>query len=416
MEDHILHVQMLGGFSMEYNGKRLASEKNFTSKSSQLLQLLFLHMDDGIPKKVLLDALYGREEVENQNGSLNNTIFRLRRQLEALGLPESKYFNQKSGIYRWEKDIPTEVDIHCFEEKVTKARELSDEQEREKELIEACSLYTGEFLPTMIGEDWATVANVHYQDLYFSVLEEVCMWLKKQEKYEKIYDLTTAASKIYPFEEWQLWRIDSLIAMNHYQEAMEIYKDATRLFFDEMGLSPSEKMLERFQLMSSRLRQPVSAVEEIRNGLRERESRNGAYYCTFPSFIDVYHVISRIMERRGVSVFIMLCTLMPNKGDIQIGTERNKGASEQLRWAIGSALRKGDFYTSYSENQYLVMLIGTKQENCGIIAERIDAKFKENFNAHYRSQYYVASVADLLDANEDEEKTFQSLGTQWDEV
>ena len=30
MEDHILHVQMLGGFSMEYNGKRLASEKNFT--------------------------------------------------------------------------------------------------------------------------------------------------------------------------------------------------------------------------------------------------------------------------------------------------------------------------------------------------------------------------------------------------
>lgn len=68
MEDHILHVQMLGGFSMEYNGKRLASEKNFTSKSSQLLQLLFLHMDDGIPKKVLLDALYGREDVENQNG------------------------------------------------------------------------------------------------------------------------------------------------------------------------------------------------------------------------------------------------------------------------------------------------------------------------------------------------------------
>lgn len=104
---------------------------------------------------------------------------------------------------------------------------------------------------------------------------------EKQEKYEKIYDLTTAASKIYPFEEWQLWRIDSLIAMNHYQEAMEIYKDATRLFFDEMGLSPSEKMLERFQLMSSRLRQPVSAVEEIRNGLRERESRNGAYYAHF---------------------------------------------------------------------------------------------------------------------------------------
>lgn len=32
MEDHILHVQMLGGFSMEYNGKRLASEKTLHQK------------------------------------------------------------------------------------------------------------------------------------------------------------------------------------------------------------------------------------------------------------------------------------------------------------------------------------------------------------------------------------------------
>ncbi len=46
-------------------------------------QLLMFHSEDGgISKAAMIDALYGRVEVENKNGSLNNTIFRLRKQLE----------------------------------------------------------------------------------------------------------------------------------------------------------------------------------------------------------------------------------------------------------------------------------------------------------------------------------------------
>ena len=103
MEKNVLKVRMLGTFSLEYKGKELVLDRNKASKTTQLFQLLMFHTEDGgISKAAMIDALYGRVEVENKNGSLNNTIFRLRRQLEALGLPESKYFNQKSGIYRWE--------------------------------------------------------------------------------------------------------------------------------------------------------------------------------------------------------------------------------------------------------------------------------------------------------------------------
>ena len=37
------------------------------------------------------ESLYGREEVENLNASLNNTIFRLRRYLEDSPLPTGRY-------------------------------------------------------------------------------------------------------------------------------------------------------------------------------------------------------------------------------------------------------------------------------------------------------------------------------------
>lgn len=47
MEKEILQVQMLGGFSLVYQGKTLVFDRNYTSKSTQLLQILFLHLENG---------------------------------------------------------------------------------------------------------------------------------------------------------------------------------------------------------------------------------------------------------------------------------------------------------------------------------------------------------------------------------
>ena len=99
MEKNILKVCMLGTFSLEYEGKELVLDRNKGSKTTQLFQLLMLHTQDGgISKAAMIEALYGRVEVENKNGSLNNTIFRLRKQLKDIGLPESKYINIQSGM------------------------------------------------------------------------------------------------------------------------------------------------------------------------------------------------------------------------------------------------------------------------------------------------------------------------------
>ena len=97
-------------------------DRNYISKSTQLLQILFLHLEKGIAKERLLEELYGRDDVENRNGSLNNTIFRLRKQLEAAGLPEDKYFYLKKGIYYWDSAIPVETDLSVFEKKLEESR------------------------------------------------------------------------------------------------------------------------------------------------------------------------------------------------------------------------------------------------------------------------------------------------------
>ena len=105
--------------------------------------------------------------------------------------------------------------------------------------------------------------------------------------------------------EWQLWRIDSLLALNRHKEALKVYEETASLYFNEFGLKPSEKMLERFHSMSSQIQGVPSDMWEIRRDLREKTKGKGAYFCSLPSFIDTYRIITRMTERTGMSVFLI---------------------------------------------------------------------------------------------------------------
>ena len=64
MERRILKIQMLGCFSLEYDGKELVLDRNKVSKTTQLFQLILLHSQDrGISKVALIEALYGRSDI-----------------------------------------------------------------------------------------------------------------------------------------------------------------------------------------------------------------------------------------------------------------------------------------------------------------------------------------------------------------
>jgi len=81
--------------------------------------------------------------------------------------------------------------------------------------------------------------------------------------------------------------------MSRYKEGLEVYQNTEKLLFDEMGVAPSERLLKRFKLMGERTSQAAGALSDIKERLREKEAAVGAYFCPFPSFVDIYHVFSR---------------------------------------------------------------------------------------------------------------------------
>lgn len=401
MPEKILKVKMLGGFSLQYDGKEIVLDRNAVSKTVHLMQIIMGNVREGISKGSLIDALYGRDdEVENKNGSLNNTIYRLRKQLKAAGLPESSYINIKKGICKWDDKIPLEVDVDLFERTVRKCKEEEDEDKREELLCLACHLYRGEFLPEMIGEIWVAERNIYYKEQFVSCLTELLVQLKKEKKYEKILRLADSAAKIYPYDDWQVWQIDSLIGLSRFREAMEVYEKSTKMMFETMNVLPSPEMLEKAKVMGEKISQVSEAIGDIKKRLNELDKEEGAYFCSFPSFADTYHIFVRMMERGFISVTIMLCTLKSTKTVVELDDDKVKEASQTLRRTIQKTLRRGDFFTRYNARQYLIMLPEIALENGKVVSDRIDAGFQANMqNKDFVIDYYVASITEFYPAD-----------------
>lgn len=86
--------------------------------------------------------------------------------------------------------------------------------------------------------------------------------------YEKVNRIAMRAEEIYPFDDWQIYHIDGLIAMGRYEEAMALYEKTEKLFFEELGIAPSKEIIKRFHCMGERMSQAEAALDDIRT---ERE-------------------------------------------------------------------------------------------------------------------------------------------------
>lgn len=389
-----LRVQMLGGFSMLYGDQQLTFGKNVASKSMQLLQLLLYRKDSGVERKELMDTLYGRSNLSDPSNNLRVSVHRLRKQLIDAGLPKEEYIHIDEGVYCWKSSFPVSIDVLEFQALICQAKEVEDEA-RINLLHQAVNLYSGDFLPKLSGEDWVVLESVGHKRAYEDALREVLVYQSSKEQYAEMLRLAGIASDLYPFDEWQSYKIEAFMGMGKDEEALRVYNETSKLFFEELGISPSERIENQFKIMSDHMRNIPKLISDIQDGLQEKEEEKGAYYCSFPSFLDEYRVVKRIVERNGDSVYLMLCTLMDSKGNPMQSGKKLDEMSKELRKAIKDSLRKGDSYTQYSANQFLILLIGTKEESCHVVSERISEHLSK-VHKHWRNcvEYHISSIID----------------------
>lgn len=393
--EEVLKVQMLGGFTMTYCGKQLQLGKNQTTKVMQLLQLLLNAGPQGISRLGLMERLFDGDMEGDRANNLRVNIFHLRKMLQKTELPKEMYIRTENGRYYFDSSFPVEVDARRFEEHIRQAEQQKGEARLEL-LKKACYDYTGTFLPALTVEAWVVVEAVHLQNLYFSALEEVCGQMKERGEYTELLELASRAASLYPFDEWQTWQMECLMNLGRPMEAIALYEKTTELYYNELNMPPSERMLEYFRRMSSQVRLNTADFNRIQETLREDGGEKGAYFCSYPSFVDTYRMMVRLMERSGQSVYLLLCTLYDERQGK--GIQQRKELSQKLSSSIKEALRRGDVYTCYNLSQYLVILTGIRKEECSIATNRIDACFrKKEGSRRVHISYRMASIIQMTD-------------------
>lgn len=393
----ILKVRLFGTERITYDDTPIFYGRNSITKAMKLLLILLYSGSEGINRNKLLDDLFGREELSNASNNLRVTMHRLKKMLEEAGLPEYEYIVSRDGVYYWDSPFETEVDVVIFKELIGAAEEETDRYRKLEMLKKACQLYVGEFLQKLSGDEWVLMEGVQCKNMYAYALQEMCDLLMVNREYEEVIHAVDLACKLYPFDEWQVYKIEAYIAMNRYKDALKEYETTAKILIEELGVSPSKKMLEQFKTLSSHITNRPQAIGEIKGGLREEKRENGAFYCTLPGFRDAYRIIRRGMERNGQSVFLLVCTLIDSKGRPMEYSERQTEMSDALFKAIKGSLRRSDSFTKYNQSQFLAMLMGTNEENCQIVIDRICGNFAREHRAWADNLQF--SVTSLYDAD-----------------
>ena len=373
-----IQVRMLGDFSLSYQGSALHLERTNSTKAMQALQALLYRYPEGIPRERLMDILYADDSAADPANNLKVTISNLRRLLARAGLPQEVTIRYKAGSYLFCCELPLTLDVRQFEEELAQAKSSGAEEARLSHLLRAAELYTGDFLPHLMGSDWAVIAASQLRQSYFACVRALAELMARRDEWEALLALATRTAALYHMEEWQCLRIDCLMKLERYSEAKQVYDQAVHELSEEFDVKPSDELVKRFRQLSLAGQENTETVAEITGHISEPQRQSGAYYCSYPSFIDVYRMCCRMMERSGQSAYLLMYWLCDSRGRLLEDPDKIAVAAQKLGAAIGRSLRRGDAYTQHGRDRFLVLLIGTNRENCSIVDKRIEKNYRED--------------------------------------
>ena len=392
-------VRMFGGFSLNYEGQEIVLGRNTTAKFIQLLQLVWLQDGTPMSKDRIVRALYEMDDLSNPNNSFNNLVYQMRRQMVRAELPDKDYIIRKGKLFTEDDTVLLDLDVRRFRGLMNRGRAEDDPDKKAELFSEALDLYSGELLPEASSETWVIMHSVALQRSFGEAVRFLGDYYKEKKDYSAMKKLYARAVMIYPDNEWQAYQIETLILEGSFKEAYKLYDETVHLYADEMGIAPSEKLHECYQLLASQMPAAAGKIGEIQSELTEQED-HGAYYCAYPSFIDAYHILSRNMERTGKSIYMMLCTLVDYEGKPIQNQEKLRVRSDALYNSICQCLRRSDVFTKYNTSQYLILLVGTSLEGCNVVFRRINNHLKESAGSRVEIRYNTVSLADLPEQTE----------------
>jgi DNA-binding SARP family transcriptional activator len=395
-----IKVQMFGTFAVYYNGEVVLTENSRNNKVIFLLQYLLVRHGQYVKQSELMNKLrIDEEEHFDPAHTLKNLVYRLRKLIEASDLPNFEYITYKKSSYCFNSPFTMTSDYQEFDHLLQLINSpTTTEDERLSYGLQAISLYGGDFLSHSNNMPWVIAKSVHYQEKYLECISAVFDIYRHHNKLSLMNEIFETAIAFYPYDEHLRYlHITSLFLQHHYREAMNEYDFFNTLLLDEMGVSPSNEMLELFKEITSAMNLNATSIDLVRDEMAEPLKEHGALYCNYQYFVNTYRFVVRHAERSGGLAYLSLFTFNDVSKNSNNMESRRKEVTSSFHKAMKIALRRGDIYARYSSNQFIVLLMDINYENTKIVINRITEEFFHQLNS--RNVRLTSQVISGIDIN-----------------
>ena len=372
-------ITMFGEFTISNGINTITDQANRSKKVWTLLEYLIVHRDRAIPQKELIDLLWPGSDTKDPVNTLKVLMHRVRTLLDELGADSGKkMIYYKSGAYGWNDELKVSIDTDRFDMILQQAMEEADQKKLDL-LLEAIHLYEGDFLQKNGSESWIMQISRQYRAKLLLAASEACKMLFEQAAFDEMINICKQIIKFAPYEEeFYVYLLKGLIKTQQADKAQEEYHRVSELFFREFGITPSEELTALYKEVVETSHMPEMNLDIIKEKLSENHTA-GSFYCEFEFFKTIYRLEARSAARTGQSVYIGLMTVMNSAGDDLPNQKTMNRVMDSLYDIIRRTLRRGDIFTRYSLNQYLVMLPTTTFETSNMVMERIKKVYRREF-------------------------------------
>ena len=364
-----LKIQMLGGFSLKLDDRELQDTDTRSKKVWVLLAYLIIHREQTVTQRTLIDLLWGDEpESTNPENALRITMHRTRTLLEQLSpeLGRGLILRRKGG-YQWNGG--GKVDSERFEALCRQNAE--DPELRLRNLLEAISLYRGDFLPHQSGEVWVVPIASYLHNLFLSAAQEAVELLIQRGRNQEAAGVCRRCLALEPYHEGFCRELMQLLAAaGDRRGAAEAYDRLSKRLFDDFGISPSEQTRTVYRATVHSPENRVLSIDEVMGTIRESDAPSGALQCDFDYFRILCYALSRAMERSGNAAHVVLLDVI-STAERELPRQSIDRVMGQLSQQIRLSLRRGDVFCQCSISQFAVLLGRANFENSQVICDRI---------------------------------------------
>lgn len=368
----VVRITLLGGFTLEVDGNTISDTQNQMNKLWNLLAYMIVNRDRMISQQEFVEQFWPEESGAAPLNALKTQLFRIRKLVEPLFADAVRPILSYRGGYQWNPNLKTVTDIDelaALGQRIN--RPDTSSAKRETLLQTAIELYRGSCLPKLSHHVWVQALEQVQRNTYVALVLRYANILEKRGAQGELLPLLQRAAEIYPLEEcFHTAIVRALLQQGKHMDALAHYELAIDLLYCNLGVQPWKELRDLYDQIMATEQLFEADLSVIQEDLSENEKKEGAFFCEYGVFREIYRLEARRAKRSRTPTHILLVTTQNLDGSIPEPKVGDR-VMLRLRDAMQKALRSGDVCARYSSMQYLVMLPDTSYQAAEGVVERI---------------------------------------------